>query len=108
MELMWVRRMKDEAACWLVVALSWVQCQQLICRWPRQFCRLLVRVLGYGLAFMSAPVASPRLFRGACWRVLGYWLSGRLRWQALGYLVVLVGESSAILVGMSGDLGKSV
>ena len=41
--------------------------------------------------------------------VLGVlWLCRLLRWQALGYFVELVGESSAISLGMSGDLGKSV
>ena len=35
------------------------------------FCRLLGRVLGYGLAIFSTSVTSPRLCRRACWRVLG-------------------------------------
>ena len=41
--------------------------------------------------------------------VLGVlWLCRLLRWQALGYIGEFVGESSAISLGMSGDLGKSV
>ena len=67
------------------------------CASPRSWVGYFFVLGGKPSAMSSCSLASPRLL-----------LFGRPRWQALGYIVVLVGESSAISWGMSGDLGKSV
>ena len=80
-------------------ATVWVASAILSTPWasPRPWVGYFFDFGGKSSAMSSCLLASPRLL-----------LFGRLRWQAIGYVFVLVGESSATSLGMSGDLGKSV